>query len=379
MEKLLRRVWAEIDLDALENNISLIKGAAGGKPIMAVVKADAYGHCAEIVCSKLWECGVKSYAVSNILEALDVRRTLPEAQIVIFGYCDPEWQQEILENGLEQTAASLDAAAAISEFGVKHNTKMKVHIKVNTGMNRVGIDTGEELIRIMNMRGLDICGVYTHFSCADSLDPQDAQFTRDQQRKLMEIAAPAAARGIPIYSQNSAGMLYHGEFSGDMIRSGIITYGCKPNTAVGVPLAIKPIMRLRARVCQVKTVPEGQPISYSRTYVTKKRSVIAVIPAGYADGYSRALSNNGVVYINGQRAPIVGRVCMDQMMADVTGLDVKPGDIAELYSDTIEEISVDSIADRLGTIGYELLCLVSKRVPRAAVRNGKITEVRSYI
>ena len=138
-------------------------------------------------------------------------------------------------------------------------------------------------------------------------------------------------------------------------------------------------MRLRAAVCQLKTVPAGTAVSYGRTYVTDRETVLAVIPAGYADGYSRGLSNKGVVYINGQRAPITGRVCMDQMMVDVTGLDVKVGDTAELYSDTIDEIKADNIADSLGTIGYELLCLVSKRVPRVSIKNGKITEVINYI
>ncbi len=145
MNKLLRRVWAEIDLDALDNNIRLIKQAAAGKPVMAVVKADAYGHSAHIIASELWKEGVWSYAVSNILEAIDLRRTLPEAQIVIFGYCDPEWQQEIADGNFEQTAANADHAKTIADFGRQHGIKMKVHIKVNTGMNRVGIDTAEEL------------------------------------------------------------------------------------------------------------------------------------------------------------------------------------------------------------------------------------------
>ena len=200
-----------------------------------------------------------------------------------------------------------------------------------------------------------------------------------QQEKLSEVSAAAKQAGIPVYSRNSGGILYHPEAGGDMVRSGIITYGCMPNTALAVPIGIKPVMRLRAAVCQLRRVPAGTAVSYGRTFVTDRETVLAVIPAGYADGYSRGLSNKGAVYINGQRAPIAGRVCMDQMMVDVTGLDVKTGDIAELYSDTIDEIKVDNIADKLGTIGYELLCLVSKRVPRVAVRGGKITEVLNYI
>jgi len=379
MEKLLRRVWAEIDLDALDNNIRLIKEAADGKPVMAIVKADAYGHGASIVASELWKEGVRSYAVSNVLEATDLRKTLPDAQIVIFGYCDPEWQENIAAGDFEQTAANVGHARMISDYGTAHGIKMKVHIKVNTGMNRVGIDSKDELREIMAMDGLEIKGVYTHFAVADSDEPSDMEYTRMQQDKLNEIAADAKAAGIPVYSRNSGGILYHRDFGGDMVRSGIITYGCMPNTALAVPIGIRPVMRLRAAVCQLKTVPAGTAVSYGRTFVTQRETVLAVIPVGYADGYSRGLSNKGAVYINGQRAPIAGRVCMDQMMVDVTGIPVKVGDIAELYSDTVDEIKVDNIADLLGTIGYELLCLVSKRVPRAAVRNGQITEVLNYI
>ena len=379
MEKLLRRVWAEIDLDALDNNIRLIKEAADGKPVMAVVKADAYGHGASIVASELWKDGVRSYAVSNVLEATDLRKTLPDAQIVIFGYCDPEWQENIAAGDFEQTAANVGHARMISDYGTAHGIKMKVHIKVNTGMNRVGIDSKDELREIMAMDGLEIKGVYTHFAVADSDEPSDMEYTRMQQDKLNEIAADAKTAGIPVYSRNSGGILYHRDFGGDMVRSGIITYGCMPNTALAVPIGIRPVMRLRAAVCQLKTVPAGTAVSYGRTFVTQRETVLAVIPVGYADGYSRGLSNKGAVYINGQRAPIAGRVCMDQMMVDVTGIPVKVGDIAELYSDTVDEIKVDNIADLLGTIGYELLCLVSKRVPRAAVRNGQITEVLNYI
>ena len=379
MDKLLRRVWAEIDLDTLDSNIGQIKKAAGGIPVMAVVKADAYGHSADIIAGELWEKGVKSYAVSNVLEAIDLRKTLPDAQIVIFGYCDPEWQDEIISGNFEQTAAGIEHARMLSGLAEQRGIRLKVHVKVNTGMNRVGIDTPEELHEIMLLGGLDIRGVYTHFAAADSADPSDIAYTRAQQDKLNTIAAEAKKSGIPVYSRNSGGILYHGDFGGDMVRSGIITYGCMPNTALPVPIDRKPVMRLRAAVCQLKTVPAGTPVSYGRTYVTDKETVLAVIPAGYADGYSRGLSNKGAVYINGQRAPITGRVCMDQMMVDVTGLDVKVGDTAELYSDTIDEIKADNIADMLGTIGYELLCLVSKRVPRAAVRDGKIVKVVNYI
>lgn len=379
MDRLLRRVWAEIDLDALDRNVALIKEAAKGKRVMAVVKADAYGHCAELIAKELYRAGVDFFAVSNVLEALEIKPFIGNADILVLGSCDSEWQDDIFANSIQQTAVSVQSAKKISEYALSKGVTAKVHIKVNTGMSRVGIDTREELAEIMSLGGIEICGVYTHFSAADSLDPDSVKYTEMQQQKLLEVAQPAIEKGIPYYSQNSGGILYHSDFGGDIVRSGIITYGCKPDFALDVPLDIKPVMRLRAAVSQVRTIESGTAVSYGRTFVSDRKTELAVIPVGYADGYSRRLSNNGAVYINGKRAPICGRVCMDQMMVDVTGMGVKVGDTAEIYSDTIDEIKVDNIADRLGTIGYELLCCVSRRVPRVSIRNGKIEEVRCYI
>ena len=191
---------------------------------------------------------------------------------------------------------------------------------------------------------------------------------------MNEIGEKAKKAGIPVYSQNSGGILYHSDFDGEIVRSGIITYGCMPNTAEKLPIPLTPVMRLRARVCQLKDIPAGVPVSYGRTFVSEAPMRLAVIPIGYADGYSRSLSGKGAVYVNGQRCPICGRICMDQTIVDVTGKDVSVGDIAEIYSDSIPEIMVDNIADSLGTIGYELLCRVSARIPRVGVRNGEPIE-----
>ncbi len=379
MNKLLRRAWVEINLDALDNNIRLIRTIADGKPLMAIVKANAYGHGIDTVAKELFSEGVTDFAVSNVLEALELRRLLPEAHIVIFGYCDDEWQDEIIEAGFEQTVAGTDFARKLSETALSKNTVLPVHIKVNTGMNRVGIDTREELLEIMSLKGLSIKGVYTHFAVSDSDEPSDIEYTRLQHARLLDIAQPLIENGVPCYSQNSGGILYHSDFGGDYLRSGIIMYGLKPNTALDVPIDLKPILKFKAAVCQIKTVKKGETISYGRTFTADKDMTVAVIPAGYADGYSRANSNNGAVYINGERAPVIGRICMDQFMVDVTGLSVKVGDEAELYSDTIDEIKVDNIADKLGTIGYEITCQLGHRVPRVTVKNNKITEVRSYI
>lgn len=374
MKKLLHRAWAEINLDALDANVEAIRAAAPGKTIMAVVKANAYGHGIKIAAPELFRIGVKYFAVSCMAEALELREILPEAEILIFGYCDGEQFSELIAHDLIQTVGETGFAKSLSDYALKNGVKIRVHVKANTGMTRIGIDTPEELSEILALSGLSVEGVYTHFACADSTDPDDDEYTRGQQEKLNEIGEKAKKAGIPVYSQNSGGILYHSNFDGEIVRSGIITYGCMPNTAEKLPIPLTPVMRLRARVCQLKDIPAGVPVSYGRTFVSEAPMRLAVIPIGYADGYSRSLSGKGAVYVNGQRCPICGRICMDQTIVDVTGKDVSVGDIAEIYSDSIPEIMVDNIADSLGTIGYELLCRVSARIPRVGVRNGEPIE-----
>ncbi len=368
--KLLHRAWAEINLDALDSNIKAIREAVRGKTIMAVVKANAYGHGIAIVAKELFRVGIRHFAVSCMAEALELRELLPEAEILIFGYCDEEQYCELIRHNLIQTVGETGFAKSLSDYAEQNGVKIRVHIKANTGMTRIGIDCPEELADILGLSGLSVEGVYTHFACADSTLPDDVNYTNEQQERLNKIAEKAKQAGIPIYSQNSGGILYHSDYSGEIVRSGIITYGCTPNTAEELPLALKPVMRLRARVCQLKDIPAGVPVSYGRTFVSEKPMRLAVVPIGYADGYSRALSGKGAVYVNGQRCPICGRICMDQTIIDVTGKNIAVGDVAEIYSDEIPEITVDRIADSLQTIGYELLCRVSARIPRVAVRNG---------
>ncbi len=379
MKKLLHRVWAEINLDALEQNIRSIKEYTGNKEIMAVVKANAYGHGVALVAPELYRLGITRFSVSNIGEARELRELLPEAEILVFGGCEAEWFGYITGLNLIQTVGDMEFARELSHWAAKNNKTVRVHIKADTGMSRIGIETAEEAAEIMAMPSLSVEGVYTHFACSDSLDADDISFTNEQENNLREIAAEAEKKNIPVYSQNSGGILYHPGFKGEIVRSGIITYGCMPNTAEKLPFSLTPVMTLKSQICQVKTIPAGRSVGYGRTYVTDKETEIAVIPVGYADGYSRRLSGTGAVYINGKRCPILGRVCMDQMMVDVTGAEVRTGDTAVLYSDTISEITVDAIADRIGTIGYELLCAVGARVPRVAIKNGKVTAAENYI
>lgn len=379
MKKLLHRVWAEINLDALGNNINEIKKIAPHKEIMAVVKANAYGHGVGLVAPELFRLGIKKFCVSNIGEAKELQEILPEADILIFGCAEEEWFGDIVRLKLIQTVGDMDFAEELSQWAVNNGVKVRVHVKVDTGMTRIGIETPVELERISALEGLSVEGVYTHFACSDSLSAEDSSFTEEQERKLREISAAMAEKNIPVYSQNSGGILYHPEFSGEIVRSGIITYGCMPNTAEKLPIKLTPVLTLKSQVCQVKKISSGRSVGYGRSFVSEKDMEIAVIPVGYADGYSRRLSGTGSVYINGQLCSILGRVCMDQMMIDVTGAGVKAGDTAVLYSDAIPELTVDAIADKIGTIGYELLCAVGARVPRIAVKDGKIVAVENYI
>lgn len=376
MKKLLHRVWAEINLDALGKNIDEIRKITDGKDIMAVVKANAYGHGVGLIAPELYRKGINRFCVSNIGEAKELREILPKAEILIFGCAEEEWFGDIVALNLIQTVGDTAFARELSEWAVKTNNKVRVHIKADTGMSRIGIETVSELEDIISLDGLCVEGIYTHFACSDSLIPEDIAFTEKQEKMLREIAG---SHNIPVYSQNSGGILYHSDFKGSIVRSGIITYGCMPNTAEKLPIPLTPVLTLKSQVCQVKKIPSGRSIGYGRAFVTEKEMEIAVIPVGYADGYDRRLSGCGQVYLGGKLCPICGRVCMDQMIIDVTGADVKAGDTAVLYSDTIPEITVDAVADKIGTIGYELLCAVGARVPRVAVKNGKITAVENYI
>ena len=379
MKKLLHRVWAEINRDALGQNVRNIEEYTGNKKIMAVVKANAYGHGVGLIAPELYRLGITRFSVSNIGEARELRELLPEADILVFGGCEAEWFGYITDLNLIQTVGDMEFARELSDWAVKNDKTVRVHIKADTGMSRIGIETAEEAAEIMAMPSLSVEGIYTHFACSDSLDTDDAAFTEEQEKALRRIAAAAEEKNIPVYSQNSGGILYHPDFKGEIVRSGIITYGCMPSTAEKLPFPLTPVLTLKSQVCQVKTIPAGRSVGYGRTYVTDKETEIAVIPVGYADGYSRRLSGTGAVYINGKRCPILGRVCMDQMMADVTGAGVRTGDTAVLYSDTISEITVDSIADRIDTIGYELLCAVGARVPRVAIKDGKVIAAENYI
>ncbi len=376
MKKFLKRAWAEIDLDALEHNYNEIKKAAGNKQVLAVVKANAYGHDDKTVCTRLQSLGVKYFGISNLWEGESLRSHGINGEILCFGYTDADYFDELVQYGITQTAGSVEYAEKLSNFALGRGIRLPVHIKINTGMTRVGIDTEAELEQILALPGLDCRAAYTHFAAADSLDASDVEYTNRQQTKLLSIAK---GKGLLIHSQNSGGILYHKEFEADIVRAGVILYGNAPNYPLSVPMDIKPVMTLKSTVSQLKKIPAGTQVSYGRSFTAQEDITVAVIPIGYADGYFRNFSSKGSMLINGVLCPVIGRVCMDQTIVDVSGVpDIKTGNTVYVYSDKCPETGIDYNASLLGTIGYELTCAVALRIPRVIISRGEVSEVVRY-
>lgn len=372
------RTWAQVDLDILKQNIAKIRELSHGKEIIAVVKANAYGH-GDVQCAKaLNECGIKNFAVSNLWEAQRLYSNGIEGDILIFGYCDLSLIPENANKSFIFTVGDVEYAEKLSKTAMENGLSIRADIKIDTGMSRVGINTEDHLKRLLSLGGLEFRAGYTHFAVADSLDDSDMEFTDKQQRKLLEMCGKY---GLKTHSQNSGGIIYHGEYEGDYVRAGIVMYGQKPNELFPLPEGIKPIFCLKTIVSQLKTIHKGDTVSYGRTYAADRDTKLALVACGYADGFNRRLSGNWNVRINGKTAPICGRICMDQTLIDVSDIsDVKIGDVVTIYSDEIEGgCSVEHASQLIGTINYELLCAIGTRVPRIYIQNGSETEIQRYI
>ncbi|MDE7281463.1 MAG: alanine racemase, partial [Ruminiclostridium sp.] len=246
------------------------------------------------------------------------------------------------------------------------------HIAFDTGMSRVGIRSREEADRILALSNIEAGGMYTHFAVSDELDGSSREFTLKQYERFMELTK---GYGLPLHCQNSGGVCFYPEIKSDYIRPGIMPYGLYPNPNVKEAVELKQVMTLKSVIDQLKVIPKGTDISYGRTYTSDRDQIIAVVPAGYADGYSRLLSNKGLVAVNSVLCPVRGRICMDQMMIDVTEAGAKIGDEVILYGGGYRETSIDYVAELLGTINYEVVCDVSARVPKVAVRTGEVVGV----
>lgn len=386
MDLKIRPVWAEIDLDALAHNMRQIKDLSQGKEIIAVVKADAYGHGALDVVPVLLENGADRLAVAVISEALELRNSGISVPILILGFTPIDFAEDIINNDIAQTVFNFEYAEELSQKAIKLGKKAKVHIAIDTGMGRIGFLPNEEsineVLKICALKGLIIEGLFTHFSTSDE---EDKQYTYEQFSKLNYFYDKLLFKGINIpiiHASNSGAIIDLPETYLDAIRPGIILYGYYPSNEVKKEtLDIKPVLTIKTKIIHVKTLNKNMYISYGRTFKTERESKIATLPLGYADGYSRLLSGKAKVIMNGKLVNVVGRICMDQCMIDVTDAgDVKVGDeviILGRYGDI--KFDADDIAELMGTINYEVLCDINHRIPRVYIKNGQITKVRNYI
>lgn len=386
MDKIMRPVWAEIDLDILANNMRNIKKLAGDKEVMAVVKADAYGHGALDVAPCLLENGASKLAVAMLTEAIELRNNNITAPIMILGYTPIYLGEELIKYNIEQTIYDLNYAKELSNLAIKLNKKAKIHIALDTGMGRIGFLPTDEsfnaICEICNLPGLDVIGIFTHFSSSDEKNKEYTQYQFNQIYNFIE-RLEVNEINIPLkHASNSAAIIDLPNTYLDAVRAGIILYGYYPSDEVKKDnLSIKPALTLKAKIAHVKELDSGMYISYNRTFKTSRKSKIATIPIGYADGYIRTLKHEAKVIVNGQLAPIVGNICMDQFMIDVTDIDnVKSGDEVILLGESNEvKFNADDLAKCMNSINYEVLCLLKNRVPRAYIKNGKIIHVKNNV
>lgn len=372
----LKRAWAEISLGRLERNVEKCRSLLSDETeMMCVVKANCYGHGIEHIIPFLeTKCGADWFAVSNLVEAIELRELGVAGEILILGYTPPKNAPELIEYDIIQAITELEYAVELSKF-CPINEKVRCHIAVDTGMTRIGLrglNTADDAEKIYRMPSLAVEGIFTHLAVADSDDPSDIAYTKSQIEKLVALKEELKRRMIIVglvHFLNSAASAYHYDPRSALARFGIMLFGLKPNAEIPLPVELEPVMELKAAVSQVKTVEAGVDVSYGRTYTTDKDTVIAVVTIGYADGYPRLLSGKAEVLIKGRRAKVIGRVCMDQLMIDVTDIpDVKEGDVVTLFGrDGEEEITADQLAAQIGTIGYEIVCGISPRVPRVVI------------
>lgn len=377
MEALRPRVAAEVNLDALKHNYEQIRCHVPHEvEIMAIVKADAYGHGACQVANLLQEQGVNQFAVAIVKEGEELRRSGITSPILVLGYTPRADIEALIENNLTQTVFSYDMAKTLSDEAGRLGKTVNIHIKVDTGMGRIGFLSSpqsiEEVKMISSLPHLNMEGIFTHFSTADE---EDIDYTQRQWHIFEGFLNELREEGIDfpvIHAANSAAIMCHSYTDLNVVRPGIILYGYYPSTYLqGKVLDLIPAMTLKTQVVHVKELPEGHYVGYGKTYCTHHRTKVATIPVGYADGYSRRLGNLGRVLIRGQYAPIIGNICMDQFMVDVTGIEgVSVEDEVVLFGRQGEnEIPVEEIASILGTINYEIICMIGKRVPRIYIKN----------
>ena len=383
-----KRTWAEVDLDAIAHNMREIRKITDkNAQIMAVVKADAYGHGFLETAKTLLDNGADRLAVAVLQEGKQLRSRGVDVPILILGASSPDDAEDLINFEITPNVFDLEFAKALSYEAEKKEKVTKVHIKLDTGMTRIGFvaDDGDnskiidEILQVSKLPYIEIEGIFSHFSTSDEFD---REYTLMQFRRFMSVVNALEERGlhIPIrHICNSAGIMMYPEMHLDMVRPGVILYGMYPSDEVDKSrLDLIPAMTLKSRITLVKEVESGRGVSYGKEYITDRNTKIATVPIGYADGYLRRIAEKGCMMVHGEKAPIIGRICMDQCMIDVTNVhNIDKGDEAIIFGR--EGITIDTLAEWLETINYEVACVIGKRIPRIYTKNGKAVKVLNYL
>lgn len=383
---MIRLLWTEIDLDIIAQNMRIIKQMAKSKEVAAVIKADAYGHGSVTLARTLLDNGADRLAVARLDEGLELRHQGIIAPIFILGYTNPVRASEAIAYGIDVCIFNYEQAKLFSEEAVKQQSEVVFHIAIDTGMHRIGYQPNNEsvaeIVKISKLPNVKIEGMFTHFCLADCYDKE---FTHTQYQRFKWICDEVAKQGVKVnvhHCANSATIIDLPDYHYDMVRAGVILYGMAPSDEVDISkTGLKPAMSFKCEVTHVEILHAGEGVSYGHKFIAEDTRIIATIPVGYADGYTRLLSGKVEVLIHGQRAAVVGNICMDQCMVDVTNIpNVQVGDEVVLFGKQGDEcILADELAEKLGTINYEITCMISRRVPRFYLKDGKMKFYKSYL
>lgn len=376
---------AYVNLDNIRSNFKYVKSKLSESTfVMAIVKSDAYGHGVKRVAAELVECGADWFGVARLVEAVELRRCGITKPILILGYTDPALAEQLYTEQLTQTVFSTEYARQLDGFSREAGVTVNCHIKVDTGMTRLGFRgespalIAKEIMGVMDCSNLSFTGIFTHFAVADEDTAESRDFTLMQGRLFADTVDELKKEGHSfklVHACNSAGTLCYPQFHFDMVRPGIVLYGYSPFG--GFCSGLKPAMELKTMVESVKTVKRGTSVSYGRDYITEEETTICALGAGYADGIHRSLSGKGMVWINGSLATMVGRICMDQLMVEATGIEVSIGDEAVIFGGD-SPITAESVGGLCGTNSYECLCAISRRVPRVYTKEGVVVATAEY-
>lgn len=382
------RVYAEVNLDALHYNMEQMhRKISPDTRIMGIIKADGYGHGAVQLGRELEQLDyVFGYGVATAEEAFILREAGLKKPVLVLGYTFPYAYEELIEKEIRMTVFRYDTLEELAACATKQGKRAKIHIKVDTGMSRIGIrpdESGLQFVqKALSFEGIEAEGIFTHFAKADEADKRSAEQQIDRMSRFVDRAEKENGYRFPVrHCSNSAGILEIEKANMDMVRAGITMYGLWPSEEVSrESISLHPVLSLISRIVCVKEVEKGTQISYGGTYTAEKNMRIATVPVGYGDGYPRGLSGKGSVLICGKRAPILGRVCMDQFMVSVEEIpEAKDGtEVTLIGKDGIEQITMEELGALSGRFNYELACNLSKRIPRVYVKNGRITDTKDY-